>query len=84
MSISAAMPSLPLPRDEFLDRLTTAELVARLESWEADREGSAYASSPSWARAVEDRIAAIEERLAARHEALGIVPEPEPAGALAW
>lgn len=78
------MPSLPLPRDEFLDRLTTAELVARLESWEADRDTVRYAASPSWARVVEDRIAAIEERLAARHEALGIIPEPAPVEALAW
>ncbi|WP_139234128.1 hypothetical protein [Methylobacterium pseudosasicola] len=73
-----------------MDRLTTAELVARLDAWEADRDTVRYASSPSWARAVEDRIAAIEERLAVRHESLGAVaapepePEPEPAGALTW
>jgi uncharacterized membrane-anchored protein len=84
MSWSAAMRSSALPRDEFLDRLTTAELVARLEAWKADRDTVRYAASAAWARAVEDRIAAIEDRLAARHEALGIVPKPEPAGACAW
>ena len=76
------MPSLPLPRDEYLDRMTTADLVARLQAWEADRDTVRYAASAAWARAVEDRILAIGERLASRHEALGAAPEP--AGARAW
>ncbi len=37
-----------------------------------------------WARAVEDRIVEIEDRIAARLEALGNVAEPEPAWSLSW
>ncbi len=36
------------------------------------------------ARAVEDRIVEIEDRIAARLEALGTIAAPEPAGSLSW
>lgn len=73
-----------LPPHPWFDARTLPQLQAELAVWEGDRDRNPYREDPVWARAVEDRIVEIEDRIAARLEALDTIAAPEPAGSLSW